>query len=143
MIDELYKQQILNLAKAPAHKESLEESKETVKGRNPLCGDEIILDHRHARFDGYACALCTASAEILCTLLEDPEAPRRSLKESDTRRWAVLVLEILSSPAHPGWEEEGWELLKPLLTAHHFPSRLECIYLPWRILSAEEVKGID
>lgn len=138
MIEELYKEQILALSKNPAHKTALEVNQEQLYGRNPLCGDEIRLDLKQRRFDGYACALCTASAELLCTILEE-----RPAAEGEERSLAEKILTILKNPSHQEWEKSEFSMLKPLLSAHHFPSRLECIYLPWKILAKKSDDSID
>ena len=113
---------------------------------NSLCGDRIDLQLQingthieAAAFDGEACAICMASASMLCSL-----APGRTIE-------ALVQLgedlqQALGTPV--GTEEEGKESrLKPLphkipqpllheelralLGVRPYPSRIRCATLPW------------
>jgi nitrogen fixation NifU-like protein len=126
----LYREQLLALSKDPAHKAELEEEPGTLRGRNPLCGDDVLISLEKARFDGYACALCTASSELLCRTIEN-------LSPEETASAVKRIGLLLREPADPQWETDpDLEALKPLLTVHQFPARLECVLLPWRTASS-------
>ncbi len=128
----LYREQLLSLSKDPAHKVELEEESDVLRGRNPLCGDDVRISPQRARFDGYACALCTASSELLCRTIE-------KLSQEEKVPAAKRILSLLREPAHPEWETDpDLEPLKPLLTVHQFPARLECVLLPWRTAASGE-----
>lgn len=72
----------------------------SARGENPFCGDEIevrlacttdaageIVIER-ARFDGYACTLCLASADTLMEQVEGMTAPRAAaITFDDMCRW--------------------------------------------------------
>lgn len=131
-ISELYKNRLLALASSPAHKGMLEvsggEAVGVLYGRNPLCGDDIRISLPAARFDGYACALCTASCELLCSFMEELGTEDRDAMAGEAAR----IRELLKDPSNPLWETDPrLEPLKPLLAAHRFPARLGCILLPW------------
>ena len=97
---------------------------------NPLCGDRIEIGLRvaddtieEAAFDGEACAICMASASMLCGL-----APGRTVAELQALN--DLLDEALTAPvgdAPPGIPEE----LYALLGVRPYPSRIRCATLPW------------
>ena len=112
---------------------------------NPLCGDRIEVSLRiagdavaEAAFDGEACAICMASASLLCSL-----APGRAVAElrqlSDDLQRALngavgaglardcAQRAVLQNEQAPDIQEE----LKPLLGVRPYPSRIRCATLPW------------
>ena len=104
---------------------------------NPLCGDRVEILLRvgggrieQAAFDGEACAICRASASILCEQLSgQPPARLRTL-----RRQLEAALE--SPETETGSEPEA---LKPLLGVRSYPSRIRCATLPW--IAADRALG--
>jgi nitrogen fixation NifU-like protein len=101
---------------------------------NALCGDRVDIHLRvtgeqveAAAFDGEACAICRASASMLCGL-----APARP----------VAWLRSLSARLHQalgGFETTLPEELEPLLGVRRYPSRRRCATLPWEAA----VKALD
>ena len=94
---------------------------------NPLCGDRILVQLRirqeqveAAAFDGEACAICMASASLLCD--NTPGKSVRHLQELHKR-----LLKALES----GHDTDGIDPLKPLLGVRSYPSRIRCATLPW------------
>jgi len=94
---------------------------------NPLCGDRILMQLQitedrvvAAAFDGEACAICMASASLLCEIV--PGKPVSHLDELHDLLQAALDNE----PDTGGIEE-----LKPLLGVKRYPSRIRCATLPW------------
>jgi len=94
---------------------------------NPLCGDRIEVQLRivkgeveAAAFDGEACAICMASASLLCGTA--PGHPVAYLEELHDRLHAAL---------ENGQDLEGADTLKPLLGVMPYPSRIRCATLPW------------
>lgn len=104
---------------------------------NPLCGDRIVVllevegeTVKDAAFDGEACAICTASASLLCQ-----RAPGQSVDEMGaTQRW-------LESALHGKEEPAEYEALQSLLGVRRYPSRIRCVLLPWEALM-QAVKGV-
>lgn len=76
MMDDLYREMILDHYKNPIHKGEMEEISHSFEDDNPLCGDFIHMDLEvdekgiitNAVFSGHGCAISQASADIL---LED------------------------------------------------------------------------
>lgn len=94
---------------------------------NPLCGDRVVImlqveegKIRDAAFDGESCAICTASASLLCDLI-----PGGSVEDvAKTRNW--LELALISDD-----EVDGPQALQALLGVRRYPSRIKCVTLPW------------
>jgi nitrogen fixation NifU-like protein len=94
---------------------------------NPLCGDRILVQLRitdnqveAAAFDGEACAICMASASLLCD--NAPGKPVSRLEDLHDRLQAALDC---------GDDIDGIDELVPLLGVRRFPSRIRCATLPW------------
>jgi nitrogen fixation protein NifU and related proteins len=106
---------------------------------NPLCGDRIEIGLRvagdtieEAAFDGEACAICMASASMLCGL-----APGRTVavlrQLSDDLHRALAAPVGAASAATPTRSRLKPLLheLEPLLGVRPYPSRVRCATLPW------------
>ncbi len=73
MMDDLYREVILDHYKNPNHKGELETHNHDFEDENPLCGDFIHIDLQvdkegiiqDAVFSGHGCAISQASADIL------------------------------------------------------------------------------
>jgi nitrogen fixation NifU-like protein len=94
---------------------------------NPLCGDRILVQLRitdnqvvAAAFDGEACAICMASASLLCD--NTPGKPVSRLEDHHDR--LQTALDCID-------DIEGIDELAPLLGVRPFPSRIRCATLPW------------
>jgi nitrogen fixation NifU-like protein len=94
---------------------------------NPLCGDRIIIMLQvddgliqDAAFDGESCAICTASASMLCELI--PGVSEATFGK--THNWLEQALVADE-------EIDGHQALKALLGVRQFPSRIKCVTLPW------------
>ena len=94
---------------------------------NPLCGDRVIIQLQvkdqviqDAAFSGESCAICKASASLLCELI-----PGGSVEDfRAVHNW--LERSLVS-----GEETDGPEALKALLGVRKFPGRIKCATLPW------------
>lgn len=104
---------------------------------NPLCGDRIVIMLQvkdgmieDAAFDGESCAICMASASMLCDLI-----PGVSVAEFDkTHSW--LEQSLLSDE-----EIDGPAALKALLGVRQYPSRIKCVTLPWTAAAQALLQG--
>jgi len=126
-LSRLYREIILQHSSQPVgfHKSI----KETCRHEqfNPLCGDRIVImlqvdgeTIRDAAFEGESCAICKASASLLCELIPG----ERVEKFGRTHDW--LKNSLVSNE-----ETDGPDGLKALLGVRKYPSRIECVTLPW------------
>jgi len=96
---------------------------------NPLCGDEVTVHLRidqdritEARFTAQACAVCRASASLLCRMIEGREAAEATAK----------IVDFQSVIASGGWlDAADWDEVSALDAVREFPARRRCILLPW------------
>jgi nitrogen fixation NifU-like protein len=73
MMDDLYREQIIDRYKNPRHRGELDPHDYSYEDDNPLCGDRIRIDVRvdgagrvtEAVFSGVGCAISQASADLL------------------------------------------------------------------------------
>lgn len=116
---------------------------------NPLCGDRIEVSLRlaggtieAAAFDGEACAICMASASLLCSL-----APGRTTdgllqlgddlhRALNTPVGAAVGAALATNKADSQSRLKPLlqplpEALQPLLGVRPYPSRIRCATLPW------------
>ena len=128
----LYQKAILRHSKKPVGYQNTINATHRNEQFNPLCGDRIVLllemKARHvvnAAFEGESCAICTASASMLCELA--PGCQYEELKE--TRSWLKNALSGVDDPTEH-------EQLLALLGVRAYPSRVRCALLPWDALKA-------
>ena len=125
---DLYQDTLLDHHRKPRHFGELGGTP-TVERENPLCGDVVRLaidltDNAicDLRFDGHGCALCIASASLMCCALRD--------KDTDAARaLAANLMSALTAKETP--ELAGLGELACLTTVRDFPMRLKCVTLPW------------
>ena len=94
---------------------------------NALCGDRIEMllrieteSIKALAFHGEACAICMASASLLCE--QQVGHPVARLETTHIALQGALET--------PGSELE-FESLRPLLGVRAYPSRVKCALLPW------------
>jgi nitrogen fixation NifU-like protein len=98
---------------------------------NPLCGDRVTVMFRlsgerieAAAFDGEACAICLASASLLCA-----HAPGQTTANFEaTRGWLEALLRGPEPDEDPA---RGHPDLRSLAGVRRYPSRIRCALLPW------------
>ena len=98
----------------------------SANGENPECGDEITISARIERgvindivFSGYSCAICRASASMMCETLVTLTAEQALGTISDVH-YSFKVQKL--------FEQE----LSPLNSVFSLPIRQQCALLPWR-----------
>lgn len=131
-LSRLYRETILRHAQHPVGFHKVIQETHRNEQFNPLCGDRILIllevdgeKVNDAAFEGEACAICKASASLLCE-----GAPGRSVSSmQETGHWLESALHGLEDPA-------GIESLQPLLGVRRYPSRIRCALLPWEALAA-------
>ncbi len=94
---------------------------------NPLCGDRVEVQFRlvdevieAAAFDGEACAICMASASMLCEAAPG-RTPAQMQEQND-----LLIAALNDKQSKPGLES-----LQALLAVRRYPARIRCALLPW------------
>jgi nitrogen fixation NifU-like protein len=108
---------------------------------NALCGDRIEVFLRisgeaieEAAFDGEACAICLASASLLCSLAPGQTlAALRQLSDDLHRALDGAVgADLVRDRAQSALPQQDLpEALRPLLGVRPYPSRIRCATLPW------------
>lgn len=108
---------------------------------NPLCGDEISVyleckDNiiTQATFEGQCCALCTASASMLTTEIQDLDTTEITALAN------TLIDRLKTDAALPSAKSED---IKSLSGVAAFPSRKRCVTLPWEALLAALAQKSD
>ncbi|HEY8498282.1 MAG TPA: SUF system NifU family Fe-S cluster assembly protein [Limnochordales bacterium] len=135
MLDELYRELILDHYKSPRNKGPLPDADATVHLHNPLCGDEITLALaveggviREARFTGQGCSISQASASMLTQAVKG-----RSLAEA--RQMLERFTRMVRGELEP--EEADLGDLAALAGVRRFPVRVKCAMLAWEALDRD------
>jgi nitrogen fixation NifU-like protein len=129
----IYQELILDHYRRPRNKGALEGADAEAERRNPLCGDEIVLQLafdgdlvREARFTGRGCSISQASASMLTQALR---GRTRAEAEALVRRFTALI----HGDADAGRDESLGEL-RALQGVARFPARIRCATLAWSAL---------
>lgn len=143
----LYREAIRQHSSEPVGFRQAIEATHRHEAYNPQCGDRVEIMLRvaggrieAAAFDGEACAICMASASMLCSL-----APGRTVAE--LREVGGGLEAALGEPvgAASAAKRESPDqsrlkpLLQPLLGVRPYPSRVQCALLPWKAAA----RGLD
>ncbi|WDQ15193.1 Fe-S cluster assembly sulfur transfer protein SufU [Rhodopirellula sp. P2] len=115
---DIYEEHVLDHYEDPYHRGTLDSASHMDEGKNPLCGDRIVITLRlddsgkvaEAWFEGEGCVISQASASMLIELME-----------------GKTIDEVKAFTA-----EEMLELFGPKLT----PNRQKCCLLSWKILQS-------
>ena len=127
MLDKLYQEQIIALARQSKQRSGLDNSELTARVDNPLCGDRVTLDLSldDERINNIgvtvrACALCEAASEVLST-------HATKLSSSDIQKVETELRDYLSgNTANPPWAQLSvFEPVKEVTSRH------ECVLLPF------------
>ena len=131
----LYREAIRRHASQPVGYRQAIEATHSRECSNPLCGDRVVIRLKLASgiieeiaFDGEACAICMASASLLCEHGAG-QAVGHLLERHESLR-AALHGEASMNDDDP---------LAPLLGVRPYPSRIRCATLPWEAA----VKAVD
>ena len=131
-LDELYREVILDHFKNSSHHGEIPDAHITVKGANPLCGDEITFyiklgngQIQQVRFDGKGCAISQAAASMLSEQLEG--------KTFDEIRQIVEAMKGLMQGQDPDPSLDLGDL-ESLAGVRKFPVRVKCAALSWNIV---------
>ncbi len=131
MLEDLYKEVILDHYKNPRNKRDLPGAELTCSKNNPLCGDEITI-HAHVddgrvaavTFEGQGCSISQASASMLTEAVQG-----RSVDEAGTLTEEFRsMMEGASDPN----EDEFGDLIA-LKGVVKYPVRIKCAVLAWDV----------
>ncbi len=135
-LSDLYQEVILDHGKRPRNFGKLESATHRAEGRNPLCGDHLVLEARldgdrvaEARFVGDGCAISKASASVMTGLVKGKTAA-----EVDAMFQVFHRLVTEGPGAVPDLEALG--KLAVFGGVHEFPTRVKCASLAWHTLRA-------
>jgi nitrogen fixation protein NifU and related proteins len=131
--DDLYQEIILDHAKNPRNKETLDFISEDEIHENPTCGDSIKLavdfskngKLERVRFDGDGCAISTSSASMMTEIVEGKS------KEEVLEMIKNFIL-IMRNESEKSLDE--WGDLIALEGVIKYPLRVKCATLPWHAL---------
>lgn len=128
-MSDLYSDILLDHYRLPRNKGKLADETLSMVGKNPLCGDELVLhlklmDGRIAdiTFEGTGCAISMASASMLTEDLKG-----RTVAEVQRR------IEQFRHLIREGTEPEGEPMddITSLVGVAQLPVRVKCATLPW------------
>ncbi|MHB8376570.1 MAG: Fe-S cluster assembly sulfur transfer protein SufU [Dehalococcoidia bacterium] len=132
VLDELYRELILDHYKNPRHRGTLRDPDVTAEGYNPVCGDEVEmqLDFEDGRLadlaiKGRGCSISQASGSMMSDLVAG-----KSIGE--IRRLSAEFNHMLTDAAAPVPEDLGD--LEALQGVAKFAVRVKCATLAWHTL---------
>ena len=136
MLDDLYKDVIMDHNARPKHYGRLGDASHTAKGFNPICGDMIIIDINRSTggsvesvgFESNGCAISKAAASIMT----------ESINEKTSSQIEELISNFIEMTTK---EVEGITIetvgdMAALSGVRKYPSRIKCANLPWHTLRA-------
>ena len=137
---DLYQDLIIDHSKNPRNFREIDDANRLADGFNPLCGDKLRLylkvdDEgiiRDVAFKGAGCAISTASASIMTTLIKN-----QSLEQAEK-----LFEAFHAMITHPEHVPDKLDLGKMAVFAgvNEFPARVKCATLAWHTMK-NAVKG--
>lgn len=138
MLEDLYKEVILDHYKNPRNKRELPGAELTCSKNNPLCGDEVTVslhpaDGRVAEiaFQGSGCSISQSSASMMTEAVKG-----RTLEEA--RALASDVRGMMAGEVEP--DEDAFGDLVALKGVVKYPIRIKCAVLAWDVLQ-EALEG--
>ena len=133
VLDDLYRDLILDHYRHPHNKGELEHPTARVEGYNPLCGDEIELDLvvddagviEDVAFKGRGCSISQASSSMMTDIV-------KGRTRAEARELVSAFTKMMTDPEETPPEELGD--LEAFQGVAKFPVRVKCATLAWRVL---------
>jgi len=129
----LYQEMILDHYRRPRNKGALGNPDASVTMKNPLCGDEIVLDLAFdgdtisdLGFSGRGCSISQASASMMTQLIKG-----RTSAEIDALRARFREMVMGDATAI---DDKSLGSLRALSGVAKFPARVKCALLAWNAL---------
>ena len=143
---ELYQEVILDHGKKPRNFRRPEHPSGEAAGRNPLCGDQLVVYIdvdadgmiQDAAFVGKGCAISMASASMMTEIVKGKSAAEAQRLFEDFQRMCTDD----SADGMGDDVDEDVEKLQVLSGVRQFPVRVKCATLPWHTLNAA-IEGKD
>ncbi|HKC51824.1 MAG TPA: SUF system NifU family Fe-S cluster assembly protein [Myxococcota bacterium] len=133
---DLYQEVILDHTKRPRNFGPLGSATHRATGRNPLCGDQLVLmldikDDvvRDAHFAGKGCAISTASASLLTEAVKGKTT-------AEAHGLFELFHAAVTAPSEAVLDLDALGKLAALAGVREFPMRVKCASLAWHTLEA-------
>lgn len=133
---ELYQEVILDHNKSPRNFHAVKDANRTVKGFNPLCGDQYVITARiedgvvkDIGFEGSGCAISKASASVMTTSVKG-----KTVDEAE--RLIDRFHDLVTGHADAKGETTGYEKMVAFAGVSEFPTRVKCATLAWHTLRA-------
>jgi nitrogen fixation NifU-like protein len=133
VLDDLYRDLILDHYRHPRNKGELEKRTARVEGYNPLCGDEVEVDVQmtdegkieDVAFKGRGCSISQASSSMMTDAVK-----------GRTKQEALDILHAFTNMMTDPEAEPAAELgdLEAFQGVAKFPVRVKCATLAWRVL---------
>ncbi|WP_448546686.1 iron-sulfur cluster assembly scaffold protein [Thalassotalea fusca] len=137
MAEDLYQALLLAHHKSPTGYELKGDFTHFAEGENGACGDEVFVNAKLSDscfealgFAGESCAICRASASIMCQLI--PGKTRQQVQ--DIIQISLNYLNVDNSN-NALFEDSVDSEMKALSSVHAYPIRLQCARLPWTTLA--------
>lgn len=135
-LSDLYQEVILDHGKRPRNFGKLEAATHRAEGRNPLCGDHLVLEARldggkvvEARFVGDGCAISKASASVMTGLV-------RGKTPAEVDEMFQVFHKLVTEGPGAMADLEALGKLAAFGGVHDFPTRVKCASLAWHTLRA-------
>jgi nitrogen fixation NifU-like protein len=132
LLEDLYKEILLDHYRNPRNKGSLDVPSCSADGANPLCGDEVTVAARldgdriaDIVFDGRGCSISQASASLMTEYV-------RGRTVAEARHGVEAFQRMMLQAQAP--DEEGFEDIEALIGVARFPARVKCASLAWKTL---------
>ena len=131
---ELYQEVILDHGRRPRNFRPLPEANHSAEGKNPLCGDHVIIGVcldgsvvKDVAFQGAGCAICTAAASTMTELVKGKT--RQEVDEMFHR-----FHDVVTGKVEPDLDALG--KLAAVAGLSEYPMRVKCATLAWHTLEA-------
>jgi nitrogen fixation NifU-like protein len=132
MLDDLYKELILDHYRHPHNRGHLEHATSKSEGFNPLCGDEIEVEVeidggriKNVAFGGRGCSISQASGSMMTDVV-------KGMTKDEAVRMVTLFKRLMTNPEEGAAEELGD--LEAFQGVAKFPVRVKCATLAWHVL---------
>ena len=137
MLNDLYRDVIIQRYQAPRHRVRLENADASSSAQNPLCGDELSIEVRResgriaeAGFQARGCSISHAAADLMVDAIVGKSEP-------EIEAVAEAFRSMMTTEQNP---DPSLGDLLAFQGVKRFPVRVRCALLPWDTL-AEALKN--